>query len=203
MHRALTRYIDRALLHLSGIPEERKRSLETVAAFVSSKRSAGEAAKLTFICTHNSRRSQMGQLWAAAAAAHFGLDGVHTYSGGTEATAFNPRAVTALHQAGFIIESPGGDNPHYRVTYDEGGPVMECFSKRYDDPFNPADGFAAIMTCSEADEACPVVVGAAFCAPIPYEDPKVADGTPEEAVEYQERCLQIAVEMLYLFSRVL
>jgi len=203
MHPALTRYIDRALLHLNGIPEERKRSLEKVAAFVSSKRNAGEAAELTFICTHNSRRSHMGQLWAAAAAAHFGLEGVHTYSGGTEATAFNPRAVAALHEAGFVIESPGGDNPHYLVTYDEDGPVMECFSKRYDDPFNPAEGFAAIMTCSEADEACPVVLGAALRAPIRYEDPKIADGTPEEAVEYQERCLQIATEMLYLFSRVL
>jgi arsenate reductase len=187
---------------LNGIPEERKRSLEKVAAFVSSKRNAGEAAELTFICTHNSRRSHMGQLWAAAAAAHFGLDRVRTYSGGTEATAFNPRAVAALDEAGFIIESPGGDNPHYLVTYDEHGPVMECFSKRYDDPFNPAEGYAAIMTCSEADEACPVVAGTTLRAPIRYEDPKVADGTPEEVVEYQERCLQIATEMLYLFSRV-
>ena len=203
MHADLKQYLDSTLLGVHRIPEERKRALEDVAALISSKRKGGEPTELTFICTHNSRRSHMGQLWAAAAAAHFGLDGVHTYSGGTEATAFNPRAVAALHEAGFVIESPGGDNPHYLVTYDEDGPVMECFSKRYDDPFNPAEGFAAIMTCSEANEACPVVLGAALRAPIRYEDPKIADGTSNETAAYGERCLQIATEMLYLFSRVL
>jgi arsenate reductase len=202
MHPTLAQYINRALMHIDGIDQERRRALEDVAVFVSSKRRVGEAAELIFICTHNSRRSQMGQLWAAAAAAHFGVDGVETYSGGTEATAFNPRAVTVLEKAGFVIEKPAGDNPRYRVTFDEGGPVIECFSKTYDDPFNPTEGFAAIMTCSEADEACPVVLGAALRAPIRYEDPKVADGTPNEVAVYDERCSQIATEMLYLFSRV-
>ena len=144
----------------------------------------------------------MGQLWAAAAAAHFGIEHVRTYSGGTEATAFNPRAAAAMQRAGFIIENPGGDNPRYQVTFDEDGPVIECFSKTYDDPVNPATGFAAIMTCSDADEACPVIKGAALRAPIRYDDPKVADGTPDEALAYDARCLQIAKEMLYVFSRV-
>ncbi len=202
MHPQLAQYVDRALEEIDGIDEDRKRALEDVAAFVSWKRGAGEPAELVFICTHNSRRSQMGQLWAAAAAAHFGIEGIHTYSGGTEATAFNPHAVMALEKAGFVVEKSDGDNPHYVVTFDKGGPVIECFSKTYDDPFNPSTDFAAIMTCSEADEACPVVLGAELRAPIRYEDPKVADGTPIEAAAYDERCLQIATEMLYLFSRI-
>jgi arsenate reductase len=198
----LEHYMRRAMLRVDGIPDERKRLLDDVAAFVSSKRRASELAELTFICTHNSRRSQMGQVWAATAAAHHGIDGVRTYSGGTEATAFNPRAVAALQRAGFVIENPGGQNPHYLVRFAETGPTMECFSKTYDDPTNPDQGFAAIMTCSDADEACPVVFGAALRVPLRYDDPKVADGTSEEAAAYDERCLQIATEMLYLFSRV-
>lgn len=201
MHPTLERYMSSASLHINEIPDERKCALRKVAAFVAAKRRAGQAAELAFICTHNSRRSQMGQLWAAAAAAHFGIDGVRTYSGGTEATAFNPRAVAAMHRAGFVIKNPGGDNPHYEVTFNDRGPVIECFSKRYDDPPNPAAGFVAIMTCSDADEACPVIHGAALRAPIRYEDPKVADGTPHEALAYDARCLQIATEMLYLFAR--
>ena len=200
MHSGLEQYISRALLDIDEIPDERKRALREVSAFVVAKRRAGQVAELTFICAHNSRRSQMGQLWAAAAAAYFGVDGVRTYSGGTEATAFNPRAVAAMQRAGFVIESPGGDNPHYGVKFDEAGPVIECFSKTYDDPLNPATGFAAIMTCSDADEACPVIHGASLRAQIRYEDPKVADGTPDEALAYNARCLQIATEMLYLFS---
>jgi arsenate reductase len=202
MHAELKQYLDRALRGVDGIPEERRRALDDLAVFVSSKRRSGETAELTFICTHNSRRSHMGQLWAAAAAAHFRIDEVRTYSGGTEVTAFNLRAVTAMERAGFVIKKPGGENPRYQVRFDETGPAIECFSKTYDDPVNPAEGFAAVMTCSEADEACPVVSGAALRAPIRYEDPKVADGMPQEAAVYDERCLQIATEMLYLFSRV-
>jgi arsenate reductase len=198
----LEHYMRRAMLRADGIPDERKRLLDDVAAFISSKRRAGELAELTFICTHNSRRSQMGQVWAATAAAHHGIDEVRTYSGGTETTAFNPRAVAALQRAGFVIENPGGQNPHYLVRFAETGPTMECFSKTYDDPTNPDQGFAAIMTCSDADEACPVVFGAALRVPLRYDDPKVADGTSEEAAAYDERCLQIATEMLYLFSRI-
>ena len=203
MHVVLKQYLDGTLLGIHLVPEERKRALEDVAAFVSWKRAAGEVAELTFICTHNSRRSQMGQLWAAAAAAHFGIDEVRTYSGGTKATAFNPRAVAAMEKAGFVIEKRGGDNPRYLATFDESGPAIECFSKTYDDPTNPAEDFVAIMTCADADEACPVVSGAALRAPIRYDDPKVADGTPgRDKRLYHERCLQIATEMLHLFSRV-
>jgi arsenate reductase len=202
MHPKLEEYIKRVVLNTDDIPAARKLALGEVAGFVSAKRGEGQEALLNFICTHNSRRSQMGQLWGAAAAAHFGIDGVRTYSGGTEATAFNPRAVAAIERAGFHVENPGGQNPHYRVTYADEGSILECFSKTYDDPYNPAEGFAAIMTCADADEACPVVLGAAIRAPIRYEDPKVADGTPSETAAYDERCQQIATEMLYLFSRV-
>lgn len=202
MHPELARTIDRALPGIGAIPQSRKELLEPVASHVSACQRAGEDARLTFICTHNSRRSQMGQLWAGAAAAHFGIDGVQTFSGGTEVTAFNPRAVAAVERAGFKVDNPGGDNPHYRVTFSETRPVVECFSKTVDDPFNPSEGFVAIMTCSEADEACPVVLGANMRVPVRYEDPKVADGTPSETARYDERCMQIATEMLYLFSRV-
>jgi arsenate reductase len=189
------------LENIDEIPDVRKRALRAVSAFVAAKRAEGKVAELVFICTHNSRRSQMGQLWAAAAAAHFEIEGVLAYSGGTEATAFNPRAVAAMQKAGFVIENPGGDNPRYAVTFDEDGPAVECFSKRYGDPPNPASGFAAIMTCSDADEACPTVVGASLRVPIQYEDPKSADGKPDESDRYDERCLQIGTEMLYLFSQ--
>lgn len=185
-----------------AIPPERKQHLEKIALFVRSKIAAGEHAKLVFICTHNSRRSHMSQLFASVAAANYGIDGVETYSGGVEATAFNPRAVAALERAGFKIENPGGDNPHYRVTYAKNRPPVEAFSKKYDDPFNPHDGFVAVMTCSQADKNCPSIQGSSLRVAVPYEDPKASDGTPDEAATYDQRAKQIATEMFYLFSRV-
>ena len=195
------RTIDELVLRFDAIPDDRKLALERVAIFIAERMAAGGPIELTFICTHNSRRSHMAQLWAAAAATHYGVTGVETYSGGTEATSFNPRAVEALKRVGFVIENPGGENPPYRVRYSEDAPTIECFSKTYGHPFNPQRDFVAVMTCSQADRACPVVHGAALRVPIAYDDPKASDGTPEEASTYDARCRQIGAEMLYLFSR--
>ncbi len=192
----------RVLPAMEAIPLERRSELLRLSTFVRNRIDAGEPARLTFICTHNSRRSHMAQVWAATAAAWYGIEGVETYSGGTEATAFNPRAVAALERAGFEIANPGGDNPRYRVRFGPDAPPLTCFSKVTSESPNPREGFAAIMTCSAADEACPIVDGAALRVSIPYIDPKEADDTPEETARYDARSLQIAAEMFYLMSRV-
>jgi len=202
MYVALLGYLDRASVGLVEVAEKRRRILDPVADFISARRRGEEVAELTFICTHNSRRSQMGQLWAAAAAAYYGIGGVRSYSGGTVATEFDARAVGAIERSGFAVLRGDGANPCYQVSFDVDALVMECFSKTYDDPVNPSKGFVAMMTCSEADAACPVVLGSALRASVAYEDPKSADDTPGEVAAYDERCLQIATEMLYLFSRV-
>ncbi len=140
-------------------------------------------------------------IWAVVAANHYGLL-VSSFSGGTEATAFNPRAVAALERAGFRVRNPGGANPHYEVSFAQNQPALICFSKRYDDPVNPDKQFAAVMTCSEADEACPLIVGTDLRLPLTYEDPKEADDTPQERLRYDERVAQIGRELLYAFSLV-
>ncbi|MEL6343220.1 MAG: protein-tyrosine-phosphatase [Myxococcota bacterium] len=161
-------------------------------------------APMIFVCTHNSRRSHMSQLWAQAAADHFRLEHVRTFSGGTEATAFNPRAVNALTAHGFQI-APSGDvigdaNVVYDVTIGDRAEPVRAFSKTFGDDFNPQDGFAAVMTCSAADAACPFVPGADIRAAIPYLDPKTSDGTPEEASTYLAKSEEIGREMVYLMK---
>jgi len=204
MHPALVQSIESYTPSITQIPSERRESLDRIAMFVRAQRAKSEPVRLMFICTGNSRRSHMGQLWAAAAASYYGIDGVETYSGGTEPSAFNPRTIAAIERVGFVVERPAelGDNPRYRVRYADGVAPIESFSKRYDDPVNPRSVFVAVMTCSEADQECPFVPGAALRISLPYEDPKVADGTPEETARYDQRSRQIATEMLYLFSRV-
>jgi len=185
------------------IPAGRRAELVSLAKSIREARGNDEAIRLVFICTHNSRRSHMSQIWAATAAAHYGVRGIHTYSGGTESTAFNPRAVDAMRRAGFDIARTTDDiNPIYHVRYDEGAQPLTCFSKKYDGAPNPRSGYWAVMVCDSANAACPVVHGAARRFSITYEDPKVADGTSGEADKYDERCRQIGREMLYLFSRV-
>lgn len=203
LHPELQRYVDGHVVQaVANIPAERKESLDLIAAFIKERKAAGATADLTFICTHNSRRSHLSQLWAATAAWVYSQDHVRTYSGGTEATAFNPRAVAAIERAGFHVVKPEGKNPVYEVSFTNDRNPEPCWSKTYSDPADPQKDFCAVMTCSQADAACPIVRGALDRISLPYDDPKEADGTPEEAQRYDERCLQIAAEMFYVFSRV-
>jgi arsenate reductase len=199
----LAGYVEERRAEFDQIPADRVEKLREVAEYVASCRKAGKPARLTFICTHNSRRSQMAQLWAAVAAASSGIDGVETFSGGTERTAFNPRAVAALRRAGFeIAETTASPNPRYTVALADDLEPLLCFSKVYNESPNPAREFCAVMTCSQADKSCPFVAGASRRIAIPFEDPKVADDTPAESAAYDERCAQIARELLFAFSLV-
>jgi arsenate reductase len=189
-------------LQYNQIPTERKKLLTELSLFIQQS-PAGQSVYLNFICTHNSRRSHIAQLWAQVAAYHFDVNAIVCLSGGTEATAFNPRAVKAMQEAGFkITTEKASDNPVYHISYASDAPAIVAFSKKYDDPFNNNPGFAAIMTCSQADENCPLVLGAKARIVVTYDDPKEFDGTPLEAAKYAERVQQIGREMLYAFSQV-
>ena len=202
MHPELQAYIALRIAEFGSIPAERRAILEDLGAFIGARMRAGKPCDLTFICTHNSRRSHMGQVWGAVAAAHFGIPGVTTYSGGTEATAFNPRAVKALLRAGLAIEkTTEASNPIYHVRFGPDAPALTCFSKVFNQAPNPTVDFCAVMTCADADEKCPIVHGAAARFAIPYEDPKAFDGVKLESAKYDERCAQIARDMLYALSR--
>ena len=202
MYPALTAYLHARAAEMDTIGPDRRAKLDELAAYVAERAARGGPVRLNFVCTHNSRRSHMSMLTAAAAAAMHGVK-VTTYSGGTESTAFNPRAVAAIERAGFgVVKTTEGANPVYHVSISDALPAMTCFSKKYDGDPNPKSGFAAVMVCDDADEKCPVVVGADARFPIKYLDPKVSDGTKAEAATYDERCAQIAREMMYVFATV-
>lgn len=194
-------YISSIESDFNRIPEERKRKLRELSTFLHNRKLVKKSSDLIFICTHNSRRSHMSQLWAQTAAYFYSVTRVSCYSGGTEATMFNPRAIKALQKAGFEIEqSDSGTNPVYLVKYSMDMEPIKVFSKKIEDDPNPKEDFIAVMTCSDADEACPIVPGATMRFTLTYKDPKEADGTREEETRYDERCRQIASEMFYLFS---
>jgi arsenate reductase (thioredoxin) len=203
MYQAIQTCCEKLSHEFGGIPPGRKALLETLSRYITEKRKKNESVNLVYICTHNSRRSHFGQVWAAVAAARYKIANVHAFSGGTEATAFNVNAINALKRAGFKIETRDqNNNPVYKVYYSEQENPVECFSKTYDHPANPARKFAAIMTCGEADENCPLIPGSELRVVTTYEDPKAYDSTHLRDSKYDERCRQIALETLYAFSKV-
>lgn len=191
-------------LDTTKLSEERKTVLQPLIDYINSKKKEEKPIQLNFICTHNSRRSHLAQIWAQTMAEYFGIKSIKCYSGGTEATAVYPMVVETLENTGFEISKEGDSkNPVYSIKYAlEKTPII-AFSKKYDDEANPAADFAAIMTCSQADEGCPFVAGSEKRISIMYEDPKISDGTPQQKEVYLERSIQIATEMKFIFSQII
>jgi arsenate reductase len=186
-----------------SVSEERKVVLKPLANYIQNKVNTNEEIRLNFICTHNSRRSHLSQIWSQTMAFHFGIENVFCYSGGTEATALFSKVAETLANQGFQIEKVSQEqNPVYAIKFDVDQHPIIGFSKTYFDDFNPKSNFAAIMTCSNADEGCPMVFGAEARFPIKYDDPKAFDGTEVMNEKYAERSLQIASEMHYVFSKI-
>ncbi len=186
------------------IPSERKDTLRSLSDYIAGKIEEGVTPRINVICTHNSRRSHLGAIWMATAANYYKLPEVETYSGGTEATAFNKNAVEAIKRAGFdvSVSEVTSSNPKYDISWSEGMVPYQAFSKKYDEAPNPKKGFAAVMVCTDAETACPNVEGADFKLSIPFNDPKASDGTAKEAQTYDEACRQIGREFLFVLSRV-
>ena len=190
-------------LNIENITAERKETLQPLVDFIQTKATNQQEIRLNLICTHNSRRSHLSQVWSQTASAYFNIKNVSCYSGGTEATAMFPMVAKTLENQGFIIKTISeGSNPVYTIKYAENEHPIIGFSKTYDDDFNPESEFVAIMTCSQADGGCPFIAGAEKRIPITFEDPKAFDNTPQQAEKYEERSLQIATEMFYVFSQI-
>jgi arsenate reductase len=202
MFEPIEKLIDELVLNFDSIAHERKLILQKLSSYIQQKINNKEAISLIYICTHNSRRSHFGQISAALAAKYFAIYNVKTFSGGTEETAFNKNAIEALQSLGFKISATSTEpNPIYKVNFSDEDFVY-CFSKLFDHHINPSSNFAAVMTCSDAEQKCPFITGAQIRISTTYNDPKVFDGTTEQNIKYIERYIQIATETLYVFSLI-
>jgi protein-tyrosine phosphatase/arsenate reductase len=203
MFTEIENYCDELKKNFNSIPPERKVLLEKIAQYIDHKNALNQPVNLVYICTHNSRRSHFGQIWAQVAASYYNVKHVNTFSGGTEATAFNVNAINAIKRIGFDVKPINIEkNSTYHIVFDEKESPVVCFSKVYDDPENPQSGFAAIMTCSDAEENCPFIPGVELRVGTTYDDPKEFDNTPLQDAKYDERCKQIALETFYVFSLI-
>lgn len=191
------------IINCNIIDDQRKAILQPLVVYIQAKVNNRQSIHLNFICTHNSRRSHLAQVWAQIAAFHFNIPNVNCYSGGTEITALFQKVVHTLTNQGFEITQLSKEtNRLYAIKFDENEMPIIGFSKKYDHPFNPTSKFAAILTCSQADGGCPFITGAEKKIPITYDDPKISDGTAEQDQIYLQRSIQIASEMMYVFAQI-
>lgn len=187
----------------TSISVERQNIALPLVDYIQSKIDSKQEIRLNFICTHNSRRSHLSQVWAQTLAYYYNIKNVFCYSGGTEITALFPMAAKTLENTGFEIDTLAeGSNPIYALKYAANAHPILGFSKKFDSSFNPNSNFAAVLTCSSADKECPYITNAEVRIPMTFEDPKAFDNTPQQAEKYNERSLQIATELKYVFSKI-
>jgi arsenate reductase len=190
-------------ISLIAVPDSRKVILQPLIDYIQNKVDKNQVVRLNFICTHNSRRSHLSQVWAQTMAFYCNIKNVECYSGGTAATALFPKVVATLETQGFKIQKISQEaNPIYAIKFSENELSIIGFSKEFDNFFNPKSGFLAIMTCSQADEGCPFIAGAEKRIPVRYDDPKAFDETDLQTEKYLERSTQIASEMYHVFSQI-
>jgi hypothetical protein len=199
---ALESYTTHLIENLDKIPDERKAMLDEIGKAMSDEYLVHQKGNVLFVCTHNSRRSQIAELWFKYATLYFGIQHFEAYSGGVEETAFNERAILAMERAGFKTHyDKKVDNPV--VSFTPGNyPIWNHKSKIYTHPINPKQDFTALMVCSEADKSCPIVEGATDRFSLPYNDPRYYDDTPSEEKMYDATVEEIGLEMFYLVSQI-
>ena len=203
MYPIISTYINNLTKEFNSIPKQRRSLLETIAQYIRKKQVLNKPINLIYICTHNSRRSHFGQVWAKVAANFYGIKNINSFSGGTQKTAFNINAINALVRIGFKIQQQeNNENNIFNVFYDDFEAPCVCYSKVYDDLNNPQYDFAAILTCSDAEQNCPFSPEVELRVSTTYDDPKEYDNTVLQDIKYDERCKQIALETLYVFSQV-
>lgn len=181
----------------------RKKILMSIASNIVQEYKKNQRVHLNFICTHNSRRSQLAQVWAHFAAEYFEIPFIKSFSGGTAVTAFFRNTVKTLQEAGFKIQllEFSHKNPVYAINYRKSKQSIIGFSKLYNHPDNLSP-YIAITTCSSADENCPFIPDALKRFHLPFTDPKTFDGTKLQAEKYLEANLKIAGEIHYIFKLV-
>ena len=199
----LLHYCSSLSSELNQIPSDRKEYLNELVSYITEQQKAQKAINLVFVCTSNSRRSHMAQVWSQIASYYYDVKNVSTFSGGTEKTKVNKNALLALEKTGIVLQShQQSENPVWLASTGVKFTPMVLFSKVYTDSTNPSQNFGAVMVCSEANESCPIVPGADFRLGLPYQDPKAFDNTPQQNEKYDERCRQVAREMFYVFSQI-
>jgi arsenate reductase (thioredoxin) len=201
MNKKLKTYIKKLTLDIDKIPKKRKKLLLDIAGYLKQDCFNENRANIIFICTHNSRRSQLAQCWSIASSQYYNLKNINFFSGGMETTSFNRKALNALKRSGFIIDQKNQEAQVYLLKTSKTSDGQKFFSKRYDYKRNPQKKFLAIMTCSDADKKCPFVKGADKKIFLPYHDPRRSDGSDLEESIYDQSCYIIAQEMFYIMKK--
>ena len=193
-------FISQLKANASTIRVERKKALDHLAAVINRQISEEGSSVVKFVCTHNSRRSQLAEFCMDILARENGLP-IMSLSAGTESTAFNPRMVKAIESFGFELIKYGQEpNPLYiyRISHND----LYYYSKKWDEELINYGKNIIVTVCDDAGENCPVIPSTFERIHLNYKDPKAFDNTPDESKAYSDKVIEIGTEMHYIIEQL-
>ncbi len=134
--------------------------------------------KILFLCTGNSCRSQMAEGWAKTLLPQGSFE---IYSAGIEAHGLNPKAVSAMKEAGVDISAQR--------------------SKRLDE-LKDVEFDLVITVCGDANEQCPVFPGKARVLHAGFDDPPALEAGAKDEEEAFGHYRRVRDEIKKFVSRL-
>tara|TARA_B100001079_G_scaffold142196_1_gene121790 strand:+ start:344 stop:916 length:573 start_codon:yes stop_codon:yes gene_type:complete len=145
---------------------------------------------IVFLCTHNSRRSQLCQVWGSILSKIYNID-LKFNSAGTEKTEVHKTIFYCFSNVGIEIKDS-------KIFY--GDLSLSLHSKVLEEI--QSDKFISIMTCSDAEKSCPSDSRSIRNISMIYQDPKIFDDTEKEREEYSKTSKLIAEELNYIIKNL-
>ena len=184
-----------------NIPSSRLQRLDEIVLEINEIFNNKKNLNFLFVCTHNSRRSQFANVWAEIAATFYNLNSIKSYSCGTEKSIVSKNTIEALEDLGLKIHNHPNINNAFHAFYGK-ELFIDVFSKKYSDSSISKENTIAIMTCTDADQNCPIIPYAKNRISLNFKDPKRFDNTSYFRMEYQKTAKEIATEIFYIFSKI-
>ena len=150
-----------------------------------------ETNVLVFLCTHNSRRSQICEVWGSIFSLIYKKE-ILINSAGTIKTSVHKEIFNVLKKCGVSV------NENEEIAFKN--LLIKLKSKTLDQI--DAKKFIAIMTCSDAEKSCPIDSRSVKNINMFFKDPKVYDNTKYMEEEYLKTNSNIAEELNYIFKRI-
>ena len=135
-----------------------------------------EPARVLFVCTHNSARSQMAEGMVRA----WGGDRFEALSAGTKASAVRSEAIAVMREIGIDISA------HTSKT------IL---------PFLGEEFAWVITVCDQAKESCPVIPGAAQQTHWSIDDPSEVEGSDEVRLDAFRTARDTLRDRVHMFLR--
>ena len=184
-------------LNENSISKKRLKILDKIINELNKNTLKNNYPKIIFICTHNSRRSQLAEIWSHTFSFIFKKKN-KIFSAGTSKEEFNIRAINVLEKIGFKIKEEG---KKYIFNFSENCNSIHMYSKDISE-LNLKNHFITIMTCADSDKNCPAIPNALARILLSYKDPKSFDNSKQETNKYIATSKKIALELFYLFKNL-